>query len=37
LDIYKIIRKTLKKTKGLGLRITALQSTQHQHEAIELP
>jgi hypothetical protein len=26
LDIYKIMRKTLKKTKELGLRITALPS-----------
>ena len=37
LDIYKIIRKTLKKTKELGLRITALQSPRHRHEAAEFP
>jgi DNA polymerase-3 subunit epsilon len=36
LDIYKIIRKILKKTKELGLRIIALQSRQ-QHEAVEFP
>ena len=36
LDIYKIMRKILKKTKELGLRIIALQSRQ-QHEAVEFP
>jgi DNA polymerase-3 subunit epsilon len=37
LDIYKIIRKTLKKTKELGLRVTAIQSARHRDEATELP
>jgi DNA polymerase-3 subunit epsilon len=37
LDIYKIIRKTLKKSKELGLRVTALEARQNRHEATEFP
>jgi DNA polymerase III subunit epsilon len=37
LDIYKIMRKTLKKTKELGLRITALPANSYQHKAALFP
>jgi DNA polymerase III subunit epsilon len=37
LDIYKIMRKTLKKTKELGLRVTTLPSNRYQHKAALFP